>query len=331
VKTKLSPAAVGMFVIGALLLGVVGFLTFGGNNIFAKPTRFLVYFDESVSGLDPGAPVKLSGVRIGRVAAIHVRYDQGSKLSLVQVVCEIDRNILTDNRGQSIDLTNPAELQTLIDRGLRAGLNFTGITGLLYVQLDFNDVRQYPADPRFMTESLPVVPAIPSPISQAQQSIIEIMAKINKVDFAGLSKDLKTLVTTTNQKLADLDLKSLADRVGRAADAVTAFAASPDAKKAFANLNEAIDQTKAVMAKLDGKVDPLSDDLKKTLGDAQAALKSLDNAAATTREFVRNQGQVGDDVTLALHQIADAAAALERLADALERNPSALIVGKKKE
>jgi paraquat-inducible protein B len=182
-----------------------------------------------------------------------------------------------------------------------------------------------------MTEPLPVVPAIPSPISQAQQSIIEIMAKINKVDFAGLSKDLKTLVTTTNQKLADLDLKSLAERVGRAADAVTAFAASPDAKKAFANLNEAIDQTKAVMAKLDSNVGPVSDDLKKTLADAQAALKSLDSAATTTRNFVRNQGQLGDETTLALRQISDAAAALERLADAIERNPSALIVGKKKE
>ena len=60
-KLKLSPAAVGMFVLGAMLLGVIAFLSFGGTNIFSKPSRFLIYFDESVSGLDPGASVKVGG------------------------------------------------------------------------------------------------------------------------------------------------------------------------------------------------------------------------------------------------------------------------------
>jgi paraquat-inducible protein B len=329
VKIKLSPAAVGMFVLGALLLGVISFLSFGGTNIFSKPTRFLVYFGESVSGLDPGASVKLNGVRVGRVAAINVRFDSASKESLVQVICEVDRNILVDNQGRTIDLTSPAELQALIDRGLRAGLSLTGITGLLFVELEFNDVRLYPANPRFMAEQYPVVPSIPSPISQVQQSIVEIVANIKKVDFAGLSKDLKVLLATTNKKINEFDLKALAERVGRAADAVNAFVASPEAKSAFANLNSAITETRATVAKLDGQVGPVSNELKKTLADAQAAMKTLETAAATTQDFVKNEGQVGDDVTLALHQVADAAASLERLADALDRNPSSILVGKK--
>ena len=319
-----------MFVLGALLLGVVAFLSFGGTNIFSKPTRFLVYFSESVSGLDPGASVKLNGVRIGRVAAINVRYDPSNKESLVQVVCEINRNVLTDSTGRQIDLTSPAQLQGLIDRGLRAGLSLTGITGLLFVELDFQDARKYPANPRFMVEQFPVVPSIPSPISQVQQSIVEIVANIKGVDFAGLSRDLKALLATTNQKVADFDVKTLAERVGRAAAAVEAFVSSPEAKNAFANLNSAIGDTRAVLTRLDGNIGPVSDELKKTLTEAQVALKSLDAAATTTRRFVREQGQLGDGVAQALQQVADAAAALERLADALDRNPSALIVGRKK-
>jgi paraquat-inducible protein B len=319
-----------MFVLGALLLGLVAFLSFGGTNIFSKPSRFLVYFSESVSGLDPGASVKLNGVRIGRVAAINVRYDPSNKESLVQVICEINRNVLTDSAGRQIDLTSPAQLQGLIDRGLRAGLSLTGITGLLFVELDFQDARKYPANPRFMADQFPVVPSIPSPISQVQQSIVEIVANIKGVDFAGLSRDLKTLLATTNQKVADFDVKTLAERVSHAAAAVEGFVSSPEARNAFANLNSAIGDTRAVLARLDGNIGPVSDELKKTLGEAQAALKSLDTAAATTRRFVREQGQLGDEVTQALQQVADAAAALERLADALERNPSALIVGRKK-
>jgi len=330
VKIKLSPSAVGMFVLGAMLLGVIAFLSFGGTNIFSKPSRFLIYFDESVSGLDPGASVKVNGVRLGRVAAISVRYDQASKEAVARVVCEIDRNIVTDNQGLTIDLTSPAELQTLIDRGLRARLSLTGITGLLFVELKFEDARNYPANPRFMVDQYPVVPAIPSPISEAQQSIVEIVANLKKVDFAGLSKDLKTLLTTTNKKVGELDVKALSERVGRAADAVNAFVSTPEAKSAFANLNGAIAETRAAVARLDGQVGPVSDELKKTLADAQAAMKTIEAAAATTRTFVRDQGSLGDDVTLALHQMADAAAALERLADALERNPSSILVGKKK-
>jgi len=50
VKTKVSPAIVGAFVIGALALGIVALLSFGGVSFFAKPQRFVVYFDESIPG-----------------------------------------------------------------------------------------------------------------------------------------------------------------------------------------------------------------------------------------------------------------------------------------
>jgi paraquat-inducible protein B len=330
VKTKISPSAVGMFVIGALLLGIVSYLSFGGSNVFSKPSRFLMFFNESVSGLDPGAAVKLNGVRIGRVAAISVRYDAVTKQSLVRTVCEIDRNILSDNTGAEIDMTDVSQFQGLIDRGLRARLNLTGITGLLFVELDFEDPRQYPADPRFMAEQYPTVPTIPSPISEVQQSIVEIVADLKKVDFTGLSKQLKTLLTTSNQKMSDFDVKALGEKVGGAADAVTAFVNSPEARQTFLNLNATLTDLRVLLARIDGNVGPLSDDLKKTLADAQRALKALESTAATTQQFVASQGTLGDEVATSLRQLADAAAALERLSDALSRNPSSIIVGKKK-
>lgn len=319
-----------MFVLGAMLLGVIAFLSFGGSNVFSKPARFIIYFNESVSGLDPGAAVKITGVRIGRVAAVNVRYDRVSKEALVQVTCEIDRNILTDSAGKQIDLTVPAQLQSMIDRGMRARLSLTGITGLLFVDLKFEDPRIYPANPRFMTDPYPVIPSIPSPISEVQQSIVEIVADIKKVDFEGLSKELKSLLANTNQKIGDFDVKALGAKVGRAADAVTEFINSPDAKQAFTNLNAAIADLRTTLAKLDGNMTPVSDELRKTLVSAQTALKSLDATAVTTQRFVLSQGDVGDELTRSLRQLADAAAALERLADTIDRNPSSLIVGKKK-
>lgn len=328
-KAKLSPAAVGMFVLGALVLGLAAYLSFGGQNIFSKPSRFMIYFDESVSGLDLGASVKLNGVRIGRVAAINVRYDAANKKSLVQTICEVDRNILTDHEGRMIDLTNPAEMQNVIDRGLRARLNLTGITGLLFVELDFEDARKYPPNPAYMIDEYPVIPAIPSPISEVQQSIVEIVANIKKVDFADLSKELKTLLASTNQKVNEFDAKAVAERITHAAAAIEAFVSSPDAKNAFTNLNTALADLRGTLAKIDAQVGPTSAELNKTLADAQSAMKSIDTAAASARSFVQAQSGLGEDVTQSLRQVADAAAAITRLADFLERNPNALLVGKK--
>jgi paraquat-inducible protein B len=320
-----------MFVLGALLLAVVGFLSFGGSNIFGKPTRFSVYFEESVSGLDPGAAVKLDGVRVGRVAAINVRYDATNKQALVQAICEIDHDVLADSSGRLLDLSKSGQIQELVDHGLRARLVLTGITGLLFVELDFDDPSKHPAPARrFPSEPYPVVPSIPSPLSEVQQSIIEIVADMKKIDFAGLGRQLSTLLATTNQKVSDLDVKELAGKLGRAADAVQAFLDSPEARNTFANLNQAINDARATLARVDAQVDPLSGDLKKTLADAQGALQSLNDAAKTTRQFVRSQDGLTDEVTQALRDIAAAAGALERLANMIERNPSSLIVGKKK-
>jgi paraquat-inducible protein B len=58
-KTKISPAFVGAFVIGAFALCIIALLSFGGIGFFSKPQRFVVYIDESIHGLDAGSPVKL--------------------------------------------------------------------------------------------------------------------------------------------------------------------------------------------------------------------------------------------------------------------------------
>src|SRR4051812_43519483 len=104
-KTKAGPAIVGAFVIGAFVLIIVALLSFGGVSFFSKPERFMVMFDESIHGLDLGSPVKLRGVRIGRVVELNVRYEAEKNRSVVAVVCELNRNIITDSRGQQLDVS----------------------------------------------------------------------------------------------------------------------------------------------------------------------------------------------------------------------------------
>lgn len=330
-KTKVSPAIVGLFVLGAFALGLIALLSFGGMSLFNKPHRFMVYFDESIHGLDLGSPVKLRGVRVGRVVDLAVHYDDVANKSVVVVTCELNRNVITDERGAELKIAGPKDIQTMVDHGLRAQLGVLGLaTGLLFVELDFVNPAEYPAPALNPAPKFVVVPAVPSAISEYQASLSEILADLRNIDFAGLSREAKTLLVTANRKIGEADVKGLSEKVGRAADAVTAFVETPEAKQAFTNLNAALLATKEAVNRIDAQVGPVSAELKQTLADAQAALKTLEDTAATTRRFVQRQGDVGDEVTLALRQVAEAASALENLANAIERNPSSLLVGKKK-
>jgi paraquat-inducible protein B len=291
----------------------------------------MVDFDESVHGLDLGSPVKLRGVRVGRVVDLAINYDDTADRSVVAVTCELNRNVITDARGMQLRVTGPQDVQLMVDHGMRAQLGVLGLaTGLLFVELDFVDPHLYPAPRLADPPKYVVIPAIPSAISEYQASISEILSDLKKIDFAGISKEIKTLVVTSNKKVGELELKVLQDKLGRAADAVTALADSPEAKQTLANLNATLVAARSAMEKLDGQVGPLSADVKQTLAAAQAALQTLENTAATTRRFIQQQNQVGDDFTATLRQVAEAATALDNLAAAIERNPSSLLVGKKK-
>lgn len=330
-KTKVSPAVVGMFVLGALALGMIALLSFGGLSLFSRPQRFMVYFDESVHGLDLGSPVKLRGVRVGRVVDLEIHYDDTANRSVVAVTCELSRNVINDAKGAQLRVNGPQDVQMMVDHGLRAQLGVLGLaTGLLFVELDFADPQLYPATTSATVPKYVVIPSMPSAISEYQASISEILSDLRKVDFNGISKEIKTLLASSNRKVNELDLKTLGDKVGRAADAVTTLVDSPEAKQAMANLNATLVAARSAMERIDGQVGPVSDELKLTLTEAQNALKTLDATAVTTRRFIQQQNQVGDDLTLALRQVAEAAAALDNLAAAIERNPSSLLVGKKK-
>ena len=330
-KTKLSPAIVGAFVIGAFALGVISLLSFGGVTFFSKPQRFVVYFNESIHGLDLGSPVKLRGVRVGRVTDLNIRFDEKTNRSVVAVVCEFSKDMVTDTKGALVNLADRTELQTLVDRGLRAQLGVLGLaTGLLFVELDFFDPKEYPADNRTTELKYVAVPAVKSAISEFQASASEILSNIKRVDFAGLSRELAGLLGDVRKRLEGVDLKGVSEQWKKTGADVQALVASPEVKRTLVNLDGAITDLRGVLAKIDGQVGPAGKELTETLAQAKIAVGSLNDASTAARKFLSTHSGLGDEVVGTLSQLNEAAAAVTRLADFLERNPNALLTGKKR-
>ncbi len=329
-KTKFSPTVVGAFVLGALLLGIVALFAFGGFNFFAKPQRFIVYFDESVHGLDQGSPVKLRGVRVGRVVDLAIRYDAPRNRSVVAVVCEFSKDVISDNRGLPINVSDRAELQAMVQRGLRARLEVQGLaTGLLFVGLDFLDPKEYPPSVAVPDDRFVIVPFVPSAIAEFQASLTEILAGLKKIDFAGLSKGLTTLMADARRHLEGIDIRGVTEQWKRTGAQIEALASGPEMKGTFENLNAAVVELRATFARLDKQIDPVAGDAQATLAEMRKAVQAFAEAAGGVRSFVAAQSGLGDEVAVTLAHLGEAAEAVRRLADFLERNPSAIITGRK--
>ena len=67
---RISPAAIGMFVVGSFALVIIAIVLVGSGSLFKKPVRFVCRFQGNINGLRIGAPVKFKGVQIGAVEQI---------------------------------------------------------------------------------------------------------------------------------------------------------------------------------------------------------------------------------------------------------------------
>ena len=329
-KTKVSPAIVGAVVIGAMVLGIVSLFAFGGFNFFTKPQRFVVYFDESVHGLDQGSAVKLRGVRVGRVIDLNLRYDEQRNHSLVAVTCEFSKDVISDNRGQLINVADRAELEGLVRRGLRARLEVQALaTGLLFVGLDFLDPKENPPTVPVAEARYVVVPFVPSAIVEFQASVTEVLSNLKKIDLPGISKSLTALITETRKQLEGVDLRGVSEQWKRTGAQVEALATGPDVKRTFDNLNTAIGEFRATVTKLDRQIEPVAGGVNATLDEAKKAVLVFAETAGAAKNFIAANAGIGADVAETLGRLDEAAEAVRRLADFLERNPGALIAGRK--
>jgi paraquat-inducible protein B len=335
VKTKVSPTVIGLFVLGAFALALIALFAFGGVSFFSKPERFIVYFNESIHGLDNGSPVKLRGVRIGRVVSLSVRaipvtLGTEQPRSVVAVICELSRNVVADGQGRPVDVSDRAELQRLVDEGLRAQLGVIGLaTGLLYVELDFYDPARYPIKIRNGVDSEYLeMPAVGSAISEFQANLTEILNDVNRIEFSKIGKEIELLLADIRKQVNAADLATVTREWAEAGEAVSKIATSPELQQTLANVASATARFDRILAELEKTAGPSAEKLTLVLDDARTALHDFSETATIMKRFVNAQQYLGSDASKALVRLSEAAAAIARLADFLERNPSALLSGR---
>jgi len=171
---KANPKLIGAFVIGGLALAVGAVAVFATGRFFQETEEFVVFFDQSVQGLQVGASVGFRGVQVGAVTQVVVEYNLETANLRVPVIFE-----LFAERIQTVGAetrTDAEQSRVLIEEhGLRAQLQVQSlVTGQQTIQLDFfpNAPLNYVAGDYGIEE----FPAIPSAMAQVQDSLEDIAA-----------------------------------------------------------------------------------------------------------------------------------------------------------
>src|SRR5438309_11914102 len=128
----------GAFVVGTVVIGVAAAIVLTAETMRVAAVTYTSYFDEAVTGLEVGSPVRYRGVKIGNVSAIDVAPDQRH----VEVIYSLGVKVLS--RLGLAGTSRGKETRILIPPALRVQIASTGLTGTKYLQLDFFDTRRTP-------------------------------------------------------------------------------------------------------------------------------------------------------------------------------------------
>lgn len=214
-NNKVDYTLIGLLVVFGLIL-MMGFgYWLLKPSIEDETAKYLIYFDESVLGLNLDAPVKYRGISVGKVSRLRINPKNSEQVEVLI----------------SILKSTPIKSSTV------AKLTSQGITGLSYINLNLGD-NGAPALKANKNEEYPVINSEASFLERFGQSIDTVSDKLSNT-LSGTQR----LLNEENQKQFALILNRTArfmDKIERVLDEETIL-----------NLQKSVKNFESSTAKLD--------------------------------------------------------------------------------
>jgi len=320
---------IGAFVVGGIVLIIAAVILLGAGSFSGTKPTAICYFEDTVSGLDIGAPVKFRGVTIGKVSQVLLRTSgQSAGDYSVPVVMEFSPDLLT-RRGIDQALLQKQGLRLSLEKGLRAKLQQQSVvTGVLYVELDyFPDTAYRLHDPK---GELAEIPTQPSNLGALTKAVSQTLDQLSRIDFVSITKKVDSILTRIDKGASQIEFEKINGNLVQASANISKITGDPAIARAVNDFSGAMQGIDALVKRLSGKVDPVADDIKAMATAGRKALERLNETSENLRTLTKPGSPARRDLDQALADVSEAAQAIRSLADFIERNPETIIQGRSK-
>lgn len=318
-----SYTVIGLFMLGAITLLVVGVLALGGSKIFTNSRQAVIFFDQSVLGLTNGSKVLFRGVQVGTVKNVQLRLDPQQGRSRIGVTIDIGANntVMMNGSPTSSEVTT----EELVRLGLRAQLVvWSYVTSQLAVNLDFMpdtdpELAMSP-DKLGATE----IPAVPSQIEQIKDTVTGLPWK-DTLDT--VNETMKSVVTLAN------DMDQLIKRMGPNLEKTTrttreAVAATRDAVRTNSRqFEKTLQSVRSLADNMNAQIESRDAQLTRLLDNAEVTSANLAQLSENLEDVTDPDSGTRQDMESAVRDLSATAASMRRFSETLERDPNALLFG----
>ncbi len=337
---KANPVLVGGFALGGLVIAIAGLLIFGGGKMFEKKFVCVMFFQESLSGLDIGAPVEYKGVRIGTVSDVKLIVDRENKKLIRPVTILLEPSRLSFKGGEKDRDFSVEGIENSIKDGLRAKLATQSmLTGKLKIELEL--LPDTEAVFRGDNAGILEVPTILSPVEAMKE-------QFGKMHFSKFFADIHKITESISTIVDNEETKTLTAELNKTLRAVQELMLNAD--KQLSTVGESVSamavNANKLMGDLDGRIAPAGENLASIATSAKLSMKNanklmLDFAASmtplmeeTTVAVGRIGGALDERSTLRIEledmidSLTKAAKAFAELTSYIEQYPESLLRGK---
>jgi paraquat-inducible protein B len=330
---QINRTFIGAFVVGALTLWLLTVLLLSGGQFFKKSRQHVLYFHGEAQGLQVGAPVVFLGVKVGAVKRIQLGLDTQNNTFLVPVTIEVDAQAVLTDSGAHIDLQSPETIRQLVDHGLRAQLKIQSLlTGQLYVNLDFHQDK--PANFLAKDPRVSEIPTIPTRVEELTSMLKDFSMSKFLADLSAISESIIQLTSSEEAKNIPIrlekllaNLESLTAKLDTVANPLLA-----GAQKNLDELHQTLVSVKNTIARGGNAMERMSEFVKDDSVISQTITKTshqVEEAALEIRNLSNEDSQTIQRLNSALLEISRLARAMRLLAETLEKQPEAIIKGKR--
>ncbi|MGH7230185.1 MAG: MlaD family protein [Nitrospiraceae bacterium] len=320
-SAKANYFKIGVFVLSSTALALVGIVVLGAGTLFKRSIMMETYLDESVQGLDVGAPIKFRGVKIGTVKHIdfvghryrsEVPEDQLSRYANYVVIIGAIRQIRDELTEEQLAAARKKQYAA----GLRVRLASHGITGVVYLEADYLDPLEYPPlEIPWETKAIyvPSAPSITTVVGHALGNIArdlsqanvhqvvkhldglvlamtKLIGEVNPVEFSGRARqvlaELQGTLQDTRRLVNGAEVKKILSDAAVTGGEVRQFLA--DLSPASKQIRTAAESLPTTMARLDKSLRRVDVLLSNKSQDVEEIVENLRVVSENLRELTKN-------------------------------------------